>query len=73
MIEAEAKKNAKRRAAMAEIQRRGLNLIQHGKAWRICGLNVDVIVSDLADLDHDHLLPHLPRKGWALYRDEAPM
>ena len=39
----DSRDNHKRRAVMAEIQRRGLNLIQHGKAWRIYGLNVDII------------------------------
>ena len=69
----DSKDNHKRRAVMAEIQRRGLSLIQHGKAWRIYGLNVDLIVCDLALLDPDSLQPYIPRKGWALQRERAAM
>jgi hypothetical protein len=69
----DSRDNHKRRAVMAEIQRRGLSLIQHGKAWRIYGLNVDIIVFDLAQLDPDSLQPYLPRKGWGLQREMAAL
>lgn len=49
--------NNKRQMAMAEIQRRGLNVIQQGKAWRVYNPGVDVLVCDLADLDPTSLTP----------------
>ena len=47
----------KRRMAMAEIQRRGLNVIQQGEAWRIYGPGVDLLICDLSVLDPASLTP----------------
>ena len=49
--------NAKRQIAMAEIQRRGLNVIQQGEAWRIYGPGVDLLICDLSELDPTSLIP----------------
>lgn len=62
----DSRDNHKRRLVMDEIQRRGLNVIQQGKAWRVYGVNVDIITSDLSHLDPDSLQPYLPRKGFGL-------
>lgn len=56
----------KRRLVMDEIQRRGLSIIQQGKAWRIYGMNVDILTCDLAHLDPDSLKPFMPNKGYGL-------
>lgn len=55
--------NQKRRMVMAEIQRRGLNIIQMGKAWRVYGVGVDILTTDLAHMDPDNLRPYQQRKG----------
>ena len=56
----------KRRLVMDEIQRRGLSIIQQGKAWRIYGMNVDILTCDLAHLDPDSLKPFMPSKGYGM-------
>ena len=58
--------NHKRRAVMAEIRRRGLNIVQQGKSWRIYGMNVDILTCDIAHLDPDSLKPFMPRKGYGM-------
>ena len=56
----------KRRLVMDEIQRRGLNIVQQGKSWRIYGMNVDILTCDIAHLDPDSLKPFMPRKGYGM-------
>ena len=65
----DSKSNHKRRAVMAEIQRRGLNVIQQGKAWRVYGINVDILTCDLAQIDLDSLKPFMPTKGYGLHTE----
>ncbi len=47
----------RREQIKAEIERLGLDVIQHGNAWRVCGTGVDILVCDLADLDPMSLRP----------------
>lgn len=52
----------KREEVRKEIERRGLRCIQQGKAWRVFGIEVDLLVADLAALDVASLQPYRPRK-----------
>lgn len=45
----------------ALIRERGLSLERHGRAWRIYGLNVDLLTRDLALLDERDLRPERAR------------
>lgn len=56
----------KREIVQQEIDRRGLRCIREGKAWRIYGMNVDILTCDLAHLDPDSLKPFMPRKGYGM-------
>ena len=58
----------KREAVRQEIKRRGLRCVQQGKAWRVYGLDVDIITVDLASIEPSSLAPYVPSKptndGW---------
>ncbi len=47
-------------AIRQELERRGLKLTVHGKAWRLSGDNVDVLVADISNVTMEDLRPGPP-------------
>ena len=47
----------KRRLMLGELSRRGLRCDRHGNGWRVYGRGVDILTSDLANVDVKALGP----------------
>ena len=50
------------RRARDMIAAAGLHLEQRGRAWRIRGPGVDMLIGSLADVERRDLVPYLPRQ-----------
>jgi len=54
------RKQQQREAVKAECAQRGITIAPRGNGWKLRGLGVDLVVSDLANLDANDLAPYQP-------------